>query len=245
MTVQKTRVGHVDQASQITVEPVGSVTKTNVQGALEQLTGLVTPNDAEFVTGASNVALPNALVLTDTATVTWDLSTPNQAKANAAGGSSSDSFKTISVSGQSDVVADSSTDTLTLVAGSNVTITTDAGTDTVTISASGAALSDGDYGDITASGSGTALNIDPGAVTYAKLQDASAGNVVLARAASTSGDYGEVALAASQLLGRGDSGDVAAITLGTNLSMAGTTLNASQGLTRGQAVALSANMDWR
>jgi hypothetical protein len=53
------------------------------------------------------------------------------------GGSSSDSFKTIVVSGQSDVVADSATDTLTLVAGTNVTITTNAGTDTITLAASG------------------------------------------------------------------------------------------------------------
>jgi len=44
-------------------------------------------------------------------------------------------FKTISVSGQDDVVADSATDTLTLAAGSNVTITTAAGTDTITIAA--------------------------------------------------------------------------------------------------------------
>lgn len=46
-------------------------------------------------------------------------------------------FRTIAVAGQSDVIADSPTDTLTLAAGSNVTITTDAATDTVTISASG------------------------------------------------------------------------------------------------------------
>jgi plastocyanin len=37
------------------------------------------------------------------------------------------------VAGQSSVVADSSTDTLTLVAGTGITLTTDAGTDTVTI----------------------------------------------------------------------------------------------------------------
>ena len=42
-------------------------------------------------------------------------------------------FKTISVSGQSDVVADSITDTLTLVAGTGITITTNAGTDSITI----------------------------------------------------------------------------------------------------------------
>ncbi len=53
------------------------------------------------------------------------------------GGSASDSFKTIAVSGQSDVVADSSTDTLTYVAGSNMTITTDASTDTITFASSG------------------------------------------------------------------------------------------------------------
>ena len=46
-------------------------------------------------------------------------------------------FKTISVAGQTDVVADSNTDTLTLVAGTNVTITTDSATDSITIAASG------------------------------------------------------------------------------------------------------------
>lgn len=45
-------------------------------------------------------------------------------------------FKTISVSGQSDVVADSTADTLTMVAGSNITITTDATTDTITFTGS-------------------------------------------------------------------------------------------------------------
>jgi hypothetical protein len=53
----------------------------------------------------------------------------------AVSGGTTDSFKTISVSGQDNVVADSSTDTLTLVAGSNVTITTNATTDSITLSA--------------------------------------------------------------------------------------------------------------
>ena len=56
------------------------------------------------------------------------------------GGSSgtvTEAFKTISVSGQSNVVADSATDTLTLVAGSNMTITTNAGGDTITFASSG------------------------------------------------------------------------------------------------------------
>jgi hypothetical protein len=49
------------------------------------------------------------------------------------GGSAGNTFSTISVSGQSDVVADSSTDTLTLVASDFTAISTNAGTDTVTI----------------------------------------------------------------------------------------------------------------
>ena len=59
-----------------------------------------------------------------------------KAYADSVGGSGN-KFQTIAVSGQSNVVADSSTDTLTLAAGSNVTLTTNAGTDTVTIAASG------------------------------------------------------------------------------------------------------------
>lgn len=42
-------------------------------------------------------------------------------------------FTTFSVAGQNDVVADTTTDTLTLVAGTNITITTDAATDSITI----------------------------------------------------------------------------------------------------------------
>ncbi len=53
------------------------------------------------------------------------------------GGTASDSFATIAVAGQSSVVADSATDTLTLVAGTGITITTDASTDTITITNSG------------------------------------------------------------------------------------------------------------
>ena len=53
------------------------------------------------------------------------------------GGGSQDVFKTIAVSGQSDVVADATTDTLTLAAGSNMTITTNAGSDTITFASTG------------------------------------------------------------------------------------------------------------
>ena len=50
-----------------------------------------------------------------------------------AGSDASNVFKTISVSGQSDIVADSAIDTLTLANGAGIAITTTAGTDTITI----------------------------------------------------------------------------------------------------------------
>lgn len=85
----------------------------------------------------------------------------------------------------------------------------------------GPPVSDGDKGDIVVSGTGTVYTIDNlavstgkianDAVTFAKMQNATA---------------------ASRLLGSGSSGsgiDYAEITLGTNLSMSGTTLNAAGG----------------
>jgi len=52
---------------------------------------------------------------------------------NTFNGKAGTSFTTISVSGQSNIVADSASDTLTIVSGTGVSITTDASTDTLTI----------------------------------------------------------------------------------------------------------------
>ena len=153
-------------------------------------------------------------------------------------------FKTISVSGQSDVVADSPADTLTLAAGSNITITTNAGTDTVTIAASapgtGTVTHTGGLtadqlvvgngtadikvsdltGDVSTSG-GVATTIGALKVATGMIQ---ASAVTLAKIAN--------AAANSKLVGSGAAGLGSAyveLTLGTNLSMSGTTLNATGG----------------
>jgi len=109
-----------------------------------------------------------------------------------------------------------------------ITLGTNLSMSGTTLNAAGSGgVSDGDKGDLTITGG--VWTIDNDVVTYAKMQNASAGNVVLARANAASGDYGEVALAASRLLGRGSTGDVAAISLGSGLSMSGTTLSATGG----------------
>ena len=93
----------------------------------------------------------------------------------------------------------------------------------------------GAFGGFTASGDATiytgtgSVTIASDAVTYAKLQNVAA-NSVLARSSTSSGDVGEVALSASNLLGRGSTGDVAAITLGSTISMSGTALRVKESL---------------
>lgn len=70
--------------------------------------------------------------ITGTLSNQTDLQTALNARATA-------SFTTFAVSGQSDVVADSTADTLTLIAGTNITITTNAGSDSITINSSASA----------------------------------------------------------------------------------------------------------
>jgi hypothetical protein len=89
-----------------------------------------------------------------------DLTVPSAATVSGTNTGDQNLFSTIAVSGQSNVVADTTSDTLTLVAGTNITITTDASTDSVTINstASGSGITEL-TGDVTAgpgSGSQTA-----------------------------------------------------------------------------------------
>ena len=93
--------------------------------------------------------------------------------------SQTDSFKTIAVSGQNDVVADSATDTLTLAAGSNVTITTNDSTDTITFAAT-------DTNTTYSAGTGLALagttfSLDSGLnnLTDVNITSAAAGNLLI------------------------------------------------------------------
>lgn len=107
-----------------------------VQGSTATVNGNQVLTEASNLNDLNNVNVPtpndgDSLVY-DSDTQTW---IPVAVSGGGGGGTASDSFKTIAVAGQDNVVADSSTDTLTFVAGSNVTITTNATNDSVTIAA--------------------------------------------------------------------------------------------------------------
>ena len=148
--------GTIIQVSSASISDAGLLTATSFSGAGTLITALNateltsgTVPDARFpatLPAASGVNLTalNATQLTSgtvpigrigasgTASASTYLRGDNS-WATVSAGATSDSFATIAVAGQSSVVADSATDTLTLVAGTNITITTDASTDSITI----------------------------------------------------------------------------------------------------------------
>lgn len=129
-----------DPADTVTLVAGTGVTLTTNAGADSitiNSTATGAPTDAHYVTTQAESGLSNESNLGALTTgllkhtVTGSVSTPATAVAGTDYADSS--FKTIAVSGQSDVVADSAADTLTLAAGSNITLTTNASTDTITI----------------------------------------------------------------------------------------------------------------
>ncbi|SVB69913.1 uncharacterized protein METZ01_LOCUS222767, partial [marine metagenome] len=101
------------------------------------------------------------------------------------------SFKTITVSGQSDIVADSSSDTLTMVAGDNITLSTSG--DTVTINSTS-----GGTGDITAVVAGDGLT--GGATTGSATVNVVGGTGITAGSDAISIDSTVTTLTGSQTL---------------------------------------------
>jgi hypothetical protein len=83
-----------------------------------------------MITGATHSGI--SVAYTDNAGAAGTLAFTNTDK-----GSSQNIFKTVAVSGQTSVVADTNTDTLTLAGSTGLTITTDDATDTITFTNSG------------------------------------------------------------------------------------------------------------
>jgi hypothetical protein len=106
------------------------------------------------------------------------------AAANTAITVASEAFRTIAVSGQSDIVADSATDTLTVASGTGVSITTDAGSDTLTIGLATSGVSAATYGGTNRTLVSLAVD-STGRITSAA--NISLGSIALG--SETTGDY--------------------------------------------------------
>lgn len=111
-----------------------------------------------LIAAADDVAQRTALGLGSLATQTGTFS------GTSSGTNTGDQniFRNVAVAGQSTIVADTTTDTLTFASGSGITITTDATTDTVTFSATG---SGGTVSSVDVSGGTTGLTTSGGPVT--------------------------------------------------------------------------------
>jgi hypothetical protein len=120
----------VGSTSQVTITPTNSFTTITVAGQSD----VVADNSTDTL---SLIAGSNITIATDAQNDAITISST----ASGGSGGTSNSFSTIAVAGQNSVLADSATDTLTLVGAGSTTITTDANSDTITISSSGGGVS--------------------------------------------------------------------------------------------------------
>ena len=122
---------------------IGGGNSVDLSGLLDNVTTDLTTSsvaDLQDIDTLSGIADGQALL--------WSATNSRFEYGNVSAGGASNAYKTISVSGQSDVVA-TGEDTLTLVASGGTTITTDAGTNTVTISSTASSGGGLDFGTFT------------------------------------------------------------------------------------------------
>lgn len=196
------------------VNPAGVLTFQDTSGGPYNLAALVggggggtilgtTPATANrFVTstGTLNTVAATATATIDSSSNVAGLGTVSCGGVTSTGASSFGTVSSGDVAVTGGITATTTIAATGLVTGSNLS-GTNTGDQTITLT-----------GNVTGSGSGSfAATIANDAVTYAKMQNVSAASLLLGRGAG------------------GGSGDVQEITLGTNLSMTGTTINAATG----------------
>ena len=220
--VSLTKQANMATASLVYRKTAGSgAPEVNTLATLKTDLGLTGTNSGDQTSVSGNAGTATALATPRTISITG--------KATAAGGTFDGTGNlALNVTAMTLVAGDLPSTAVTPGSYTLASITVDAqGRLTAASSGSGgtATLADGDYGDITASSSGTVLTIDAGVVTLAKIANATAN---------------------SKLVGSGAAGSGAAyseITLGSGLTMTGTTLSSSGGLSANSTTDILAGTD--
>lgn len=133
-------LGNVDNTSDAN-KPISTATQTALDSKVDKIAGKglstedYTTTEKNKLAGIETGAEVN--VQSDWNAASGDAFIANKPVISGTNTGDQNLFSTIAVSGQSNVVADSTTDTLTLVAGSNITLTTNATNDSITIEATG------------------------------------------------------------------------------------------------------------
>jgi len=127
-----------EQIQDIVGAMFSSNTETNITATYQDADGtidLVSTADTILTQEQVEDFAANVLVAGTNITKTYDDSAGTLTI--AATGGAANAFSTIAISGQSNVVADAATDTLTLVGGTGMTLTSNAGSDTITFASAG------------------------------------------------------------------------------------------------------------
>lgn len=179
--------------------------------------------------------LPSELPSGDTVIGAGTVTSVSVTTANGISGTVLNSTTTPAISLSLGAITPSTVNGLTFTSLSNgFTITggTTPATLTVSSSASVSGTNTGDQiitltGDVTGSGSSSfATSISNNAVTFAKFQAISA-NTIVGNFTSSTANIQTLSLASNQLLGRGSTGNISAISLGTGLSFSSAILSAT------------------
>ena len=128
----------IDAATTSAPGSMSAADKTKLDGIGTGATVVSVTGTAPIV--SSGGANPAISITAATTSAAGSMSSADKTKLDgiAAGAEvNQNAFSNVAVSGQTTVAADTKTDTLTLVAGTNITLTTDAGTDSITITANG------------------------------------------------------------------------------------------------------------
>ena len=92
MTTVKTQIGARDEGIRTRFQPTSDIPETDVQRAVVSVKGSSAPASVDYLVGNADATLTSERIVTDTATISWDIGTASQAKANIVADSVDNTF---------------------------------------------------------------------------------------------------------------------------------------------------------